>query len=82
MHELSVTQALCDMVVKAAEEHGAAKVNAIEIVLGTKSGYVPECIAQYFELIADGTIAEKAALTFRSAAGNEFYIENIEIENL
>ena len=81
MHELSVTQALCDMVVKAAKENGAKKVTAIDIVLGEKSGYVPECIEQYFELLAEGTVAKKAALRFRSAANDEFYIDKMEIES-
>lgn len=81
MHELSVTQALCDMIVKAAEENGAEKVNSVDIVLGKRSGYESECIEQYFELLADGTVAEKAALRFRSADGDEFYIDKIEIED-
>ena len=80
MHELSVTKALTDMILRSAGEHGALKVNAVEIVLGEKSGYVPECIAQYFELLAADTIAEKAVLRFQSTAGNEFYINQMEIE--
>lgn len=80
MHELSVTQALCDMVVKAAEESGAVKVNSVDIVLGRASGYEPECIEQYFELLAEQTLAEKAVLRFQSTEGREFYIDKIEIE--
>lgn len=69
------------MIVKAAEENGADKVNFVDVVLGKTCGYEPECIEQYFELLSDGTVAEKATLRFRSVEGNAFYIEQMEIED-
>lgn len=81
MHELSVTKALTDMIVKAARENGAQKVNYADVVMGKRCGYEPECIEMYFEMLAEGTPAEKAKLRFRITEGNEFYIDQIEIED-
>ncbi len=81
MHELSVTKALTDMIIKAAEENGAARVNFVDVVMGQRCGYESECIEMYFEMLAEGTIAEKAVLRFRSAEGREFYIDQMEIED-
>ena len=80
MHELGVTKALYDTVVKAAQEHGAEKIREIYLVLGKRSGIEPECVDYYFSLLAEDSLAEGAKLIFTSAEDREFYIDRMEIE--
>jgi hydrogenase nickel incorporation protein HypA/HybF len=60
MHEYPITEQL----VKIAEEHcnkaEADKVTRINLVVGEYSGFVPESIHMYFDLIAEGTRCEGA----------------------
>ena len=80
MHELGVTKALYDMVIKAAKENEADKIREIYLVLGIKSGIEPECVDYYFSLLAEGSPAEGAKLIFSPAQEREFYIDRMEIE--
>lgn len=81
MHELSVTKALTDMVVREALSRGAVRVNSIDIVMGKQCGYEPECIELYFEMLAEGTVAEKAVLRFKIPDSRDFYLDRMEIED-
>lgn len=65
MHELSVTQSILDIALSEGEKHNAKKVTEIKIALGAVTGMVPQCIQEYFNLISEDTIAQKAKLTFR-----------------
>ena len=80
MHELGVTKALYDTVVRSAAEHGASRIREIYLVLGKRSGIEPECVDYYFSLLAEDTIAEGAKLHFSPAEASEFYIDRMEIE--
>lgn len=62
MHELAITQSILDIARKAAEEHGAARVTSVRIMLGEYSGVVPRCIQYYFDVLGRGTIAQGAVL--------------------
>ncbi len=64
MHELAVTQSLLKLAVEHAEAAKAKQVTDIYIEIGQLSSYVDESIQFYWELIAKGTIAEKAILHF------------------
>lgn len=80
MHELGVTKALFDMVIKAAKKNHAEKINDIYLVLGKRSGIEADCVSYYFRLLSEGTPAEKASLHFSPADSSEFYIDRMEIE--
>lgn len=64
MHELSVTESLVSVVLRHAEMNKATEVTRINIVLGEMSTVMEESVRFYFEIIAKGTIAEKAELNF------------------
>jgi hydrogenase nickel incorporation protein HypA/HybF len=64
MHELPVTQSLLKLAVQHAEAVEATRICEIHIEIGQLSTYVDESIQFYWELIAKGTIAEKAKLHF------------------
>ncbi|MGN6715103.1 MAG: hydrogenase maturation nickel metallochaperone HypA/HybF [Anaerocolumna jejuensis] len=50
------------MAEKYAKEQGAGCVRTINLVVGDYSGYVGESINLYFDIIAEGTLCEKAKL--------------------
>ncbi len=87
MHELAITQSILDIAKKAAEEHGARKVQSVRIMLGEYSGVVPQCIQYYFDVISKDTIAEGAVLDIRrlpvvihcNVCGRESEIERLHV---
>lgn len=64
MHEFPITE----NIVRIAEEHcrkaGGAKVRSIKLVVGDYSGYVPESIGMFFDIIAEGGLCEGAGIEF------------------
>ena len=64
MHELSITQSLLDITLRHAQEAGASRVISINLVLGQLSSVVDDSIQFYWDIIAKGTLAEAATLTF------------------
>ena len=66
MHELPVTQSILDIISKKSQEVQASKVTQINVVIGELSGFVPDCIQFYFDSLSKETIAEGAALNFKS----------------
>lgn len=62
MHELPVTQSICNIAVKEAERVGASNVTAIRIKMGEYMDYVPVIIQEYFNVVSEGTPAEGAVL--------------------
>ncbi|NOH02178.1 MAG: hydrogenase maturation nickel metallochaperone HypA [Chloroflexi bacterium] len=65
MHELTVTQSLLKIALDHAEKANAQRITALNIVIGELSSMVDDSIQFYWEIIAKGTIAEKAVLNFR-----------------
>lgn len=64
MHELSVTQYLLELTLKHAEQANATRVNQLNIVVGQMSSIVDDSVQFYWDVIAEGTIAEGAQLHF------------------
>ncbi len=62
MHELPITQSICNLAVQEAERIGATKVCAIRIKMGEYTDYVPVIIQEYFNVVSEGTLAEGAVL--------------------
>lgn len=65
MHELSVTQALLDIALQHAEKAEAKHITDLHIIMGELSSMVDDSIQFYWEIIAQGTMAEQAKLHFR-----------------
>lgn len=65
MHEYPITEQL----IKIAENHckkaDAEKVLCINLVVGDYSGFVPESIHMYFDIIAEGTACQGAELKIK-----------------
>ena len=59
MHEYSLTQRIIET---AAQYANGAKVKTVSLVVGGASGVSGESIKLYFDLIAEGTVCEGAAV--------------------
>jgi hydrogenase nickel incorporation protein HypA/HybF len=64
MHEYSITEELLSLALAKAAEVKAGRITRINLVLGELSGVVGECVQQYLEILGQGTIADKAVLSF------------------
>lgn len=62
MHEYPITQQLIKIAEKNCRDAGGTKVKKIKLVLGDYSGFVPESIHMYFDIIAEGTLCEDAEI--------------------
>jgi hydrogenase nickel incorporation protein HypA/HybF len=66
MHELGVTESIIGIVLDKANEAGATRITGISLVVGELSGFVPDCIQFYFDLLSRDSIAAGASLHFES----------------
>ena len=66
MHELAITKSIIDLVEGEAKKQGFKKALEIRLRLGEFSGIVPEYIRDFFPLVAEGTVSEKAELFFET----------------
>lgn len=64
MHEYPITEAIIEIAQRHARSHGAGRVARITLVVGENSGYLPECIELYFDIIARDGLCKGADLTF------------------
>lgn len=62
MHEYPITQRIIEIAQEFAIKNEATEVKVINLVVGDYSGYVASSIELYFELIAEGSLCEKAKL--------------------
>jgi hydrogenase nickel incorporation protein HypA/HybF len=62
MHELSIAQSLLGSAIAAAAEHQARRITVIRLRIGGLRQVVEESLRQAFDLLAEGSIAEHAAL--------------------
>ena len=69
MHELAVTQNILDICLRHAQQASANKVTDINLVIGQFSSIVDDSVQFYWDIIADGTIAQGAVLHFNRIPG-------------
>lgn len=69
MHELAVTQGILDISLRHAKEAGAKQVTGINLVIGEFASIVDDSVQFYWELLAEGTIAQGAQLHFERIDG-------------
>ncbi len=65
MHELSITESILAIALRHAEQAGAMRITGINLVIGKFSTVVDDSVQFYWDMIAEGTIARGAKLTFQ-----------------
>ncbi len=68
MHELAVMNYLLESVVAQAEQAGASKVLAINLVIGERASVFDDSLLFYFDLLTPDTLAAGAQLHVRRTA--------------
>lgn len=64
MHELAVTENILEIATRHAHQNGASKITAVYLVIGQLSSYIDDSIQFYWDILAQGTLAEGARLHF------------------
>jgi hydrogenase nickel incorporation protein HypA/HybF len=64
MHELAVTQSILDISLRHAQKVDAKRIVMINLVVGKFSSVVDDSVQFYWDMIAEGTIAQGATLHF------------------
>lgn len=62
MHELGLLRGVVGVAERAAAQAGAARVEAVGLRVGTRSGALPEALAGAWPIATSGTAAEGARL--------------------
>ncbi len=65
MHETSIAKRLLTHVLRLADEHDAAAVNAVSLRIGEFAGIEPALLVSAFAQVAAGTIAAGASLKIK-----------------
>ncbi len=65
VHEYPLVKAIIKTAEERALANGSTKVRSITLVVGDQSGYVPDSIQMYFDLIAGDTLCASARLDVR-----------------
>ncbi len=60
MHEFPITEQIIKTCSKHCLNEGAERVTLIKLVVGERSGFVPESIRMYFDIISEGTPCQGA----------------------
>jgi hydrogenase nickel incorporation protein HypA/HybF len=69
MHELGITEQLLALALRHAEAANAARVTALNLVIGEFASVVDDSLQFYWDFVAKGTLAENAALHFERVPG-------------
>jgi hydrogenase nickel incorporation protein HypA/HybF len=64
MHELPITQSILEITLRHAEQAHATRVTDLYLVIGRLSYVMDDSVQFYWDMIAEGTIAEGAHLHF------------------
>lgn len=66
MHELAITRSVISIVESEAKKRGFQRTVAIRLAVGEVSGFLPDCLREFFPIAAAGTAAEGAALEIKT----------------
>ena len=65
MHELSITQNILEIALRHGEKVQAKKITQLNLVIGQLSSVVDDSVQFYWDMIAEGSLAEGASLAFK-----------------
>ena len=65
MHELSITQNILEIALRHGEKAQASKITDLHLIIGQLSSVVDDSVQFYWDMIAEGSLAEGAKLHFK-----------------
>ena len=68
MHEVGIMQATLELAEQQAKASGATVIHKLRVRVGALSGVVPEALEQAFEVLRQGTLAERGELEIETVA--------------
>ena len=77
MHELGLTRNIVSIV---AEHAAGRRVRKVRVAIGPLACVEREALSFCFDLVAEETVLEGAALEFLDAEGDSFLIKDFEVE--
>ena len=66
MHEMSLLENIMELALGHAQQQCASKIHRLTLRVGQLSGVIPEALGFAFDIITQGTIAEKAELAIET----------------
>lgn len=77
MHELSLTRNIVSIV---SEHAGCRRVKRVRLAIGPRACIERQALSFCFDIVAQGTPLDGAALEFTEAEGETFVIKEFELE--
>jgi hydrogenase nickel incorporation protein HypA/HybF len=65
MHELSITESVLEIALRHAQAAQARRVTDLYLVIGQLTSFIDDSIQFYWDMLAQGTLAEGARLHFK-----------------
>ena len=65
MHELPITQNILEIALRHGNQAQAQKITCLHLAIGQLSSVLDDSVQFYWDMIAEGTIAEGARLNFK-----------------
>lgn len=72
MHELSLMETIRELALQQAQSHGAARIEAVRLRIGSLAGVEPEALNFAFEVLMANTIAAGARLVVETLPAEWF----------
>jgi hydrogenase nickel incorporation protein HypA/HybF len=79
MHELSIAMSLIDLACEKATQLDVARIAAVHVRVGVRSGVVGEALSFSYEIAAEGTPLENSRLEIHGAPGEELELMSLEV---
>ena len=80
MHEVGIVRGFVTAALEAAEQHKAARITGLSVVIGELANITDDSVRFNFEILSSGTPAEGAQVTIRREHGHGCYLESIDVE--
>jgi len=79
MHEVSLCESIIKIIERQAQRDHFTRVVEVTLTIGTLFGASTEALAFCFPMVAKGTVADGATLTFTTTEGSDLRVSSLEV---